>query len=109
MCQQPVPPRRQLHGLRGQLHVHLPRGLQWDPLREQHARLHREASAARGDPGRRWSGGGQARGPGAGPVHPTGILLAISRCLSSRVVSAVSSKGVCPLASVRTRSPGGFS
>lgn len=47
--------------------------------------------------------GGQAGGPGAGPVHPTGILLAGSRCPSSQVVSAVSSKGVCPLGSVRTQ------
>lgn len=42
MRQQPLPQRRQLHGLRGQLHLHLPHGLQRDPLREQHARLHGE-------------------------------------------------------------------
>lgn len=64
MRQQPVPPWRQLHRLRGQLHVHLPRGLQWDPLREQHARLHREVGGptAHGQARCAWAEAGREMG-----------------------------------------------
>ena len=58
MRQQPLPQRRQLHRLRGQLRLQLPHGLQRRPLREQHARLHGQVPGARA-----------GHGPHAAPAH----------------------------------------